>query len=79
MGLKKRNSDLDVHHAFWFWYISFPSLHKCDVKVPNFTFLEDAREPKTTTFFFFFSTSIQSFRIHLQKKINAFNKFNEVE
>ena len=49
-----------------FWYISLPSLYDYDVKIPNFTFC-GVREHKVTTFFFFLWTSIQSFRIQLQK------------
>ena len=41
-----------------FFYISLPSPHDCDVKMPNFTFLKDVNTIKTTTFFFF--SSIQS-------------------
>ena len=46
MGLDR----LHVHHAFL--YISLPSLHDYNVKVPNFTFCRE-RGHKTTTFFFF--------------------------
>ena len=49
-----------------FLYLSLPSLHDYNVKVPNFTFCR-GREQKTTTFFFFSWTLIQSFRIQLQK------------
>ena len=44
--------------ALQFFYISLPSPHDCDVKMPNFTFLKDVNTIKTTTFFFF--SSIQS-------------------
>ena len=44
--------------ALQFFYISLPSPHDCDVKMPNFTFLKDENTIKTTTFFFF--SSIQS-------------------
>ena len=54
-----------MHNAFLF--ISLPLLHDHDVKRRNFTFCE-GREQKATTFFFFFWTLIQSFRIQLQKK-----------
>ena len=47
-------------------YITLPSLYDYDVKMPNFTFC-GKREDKTTTLFFFPWTSIQSFRIQLQK------------
>ena len=42
-----------------FLYISLPSLHDYDVKIPNFTFC-GGHEHKTTTFFFYSWTSIQS-------------------
>ena len=47
-------------------YISLPSLHDYNVELPNFTFCR-GREQKTTTFFFFTWTLMQSFRVHLQK------------
>ena len=46
---KKTTTTLHVHHAFL--YISLPSLHDYDVKVPNFTFCRE-REQKTTFFLF---------------------------
>ena len=52
-----------------FLYISLPSLHDYNVKLPNFTFCR-GREQKTTTFFFSSWTLIQSFRIQLQKFAN---------
>ena len=45
-----KTTTLHVHHTFL--YISLPSLHDYDVKMPNFTFC-GGREHKTTTFFFF--------------------------
>ena len=50
IGLNWQNNNLHAHHAFM--YISLPSLHYYDVKMPNFTF-RGGREHKTTTFFFF--------------------------
>ena len=61
-GGGRKTSTLYVHHAFL--YISLPSLHDYNVKLPNFTFCRGS-EHKTTTFFFFSSTLIQSFRIQL--------------
>ena len=55
-----------MHHAFL--YISLPSLHDYNVRVPNFTFCP-GYEQKTTTFFIFSLTLIQSFRIQVPKKI----------
>ena len=57
---------LHMHHAFW--YIPLLSLHAYNMKLPNFTFCE-GRECKTMTFFFFSSSSMQSFRIQLQKTL----------
>ena len=65
---KSKTTTLHVHHAFL--YISLPSLHDYDVKMPNFTFCGE-REHKTTT--------LQYFRIQLQKKLAIFDEFNEME
>ena len=62
--LISKTTPLHVHHAFW--CISLPSLHDRSVKLPNFTFW-GGQEHKATTFFFFFWTLIQSFRIKLKK------------
>ena len=51
MDLISKTTTLHVHHAFL--YISLPSLHEYDVKMPNFTFCR-GREHNTTTFFFLF-------------------------
>ena len=40
-----------VHHTFL--YISFPFLHDCDVKMPNFAFY-GGRKQATTKFYFSF-------------------------
>ena len=45
-----KTTTLHVHHAFL--YISLPSLHGYDVKMPIFTFCGE-REHNTTTFFLF--------------------------
>ena len=66
IGLDWQTTTLHVYHAFL--YISLPSLHYYDVKMPIFTFCE-GRERKTMTFSFFSWTSIQSLRIEVQKKI----------
>ena len=50
IDLDLSKTTLHVHHAFL--YISLPSLHDYDVKMPNFTSCR-GREHKTTTFFFF--------------------------
>ena len=56
-------------------FCTLPSLHDYDEKIPNFTFC-GGRELKTTTFFFFSWTSIQSFRIQLQ---TTFDELNEMK
>ena len=65
---ESKTTTLHVHHAFL--YISLPSLHDYDVKMPNFTCCGE-REHKTTT--------LQYFRIQLQKKLAIFDEFNEME
>ena len=65
---------MHVHHALL--YLSLPSLHDYDVRLSNFTFCR-GREHKTTTFFSFFWTLIQSFRIQLQKNSPTFHELNE--
>ena len=50
LDMTRKTTTLHVHHAFL--YISLPSLHDYDVKLPDFTFC-GGREHKTTTFFFF--------------------------
>ena len=60
-----------MHQAFL--YISQPSLHDYNVKVPNFTFCR-GREHKTTTFLSFSWTLIQFFRIRLQNKLPTFDE-----
>ena len=74
--LIRKTTTLHVHHAFF--YISLPSLHDCNVKLPNFTFCR-GREQKTTTLFFFSWTLIQSFRIQLQKHLPTFDELNEIK
>ena len=68
-----RTKTLYLHHAFL--YISLQSLHDYEVKMPKFTICR-GREHKTTTFLFFSWTSIQSFRIQLEKKIAKIWRIN---
>ena len=65
---KSKTTTLHVHHAFL--YISLPSVHDYDVKMPNFTLCGE-REHKTTT--------LQSFRIQLQKKMAIFDELKDME
>ena len=48
-GLLSKTTTFHVHHAFL--YISLPSLHDYDVKMPNFTFY-GGRKQATTNFSF---------------------------
>ena len=66
---------LHLHHAHL--HISLPSLHGYNVKLPNFTFCR-GQEQKTTTFFFFSWTLMQSFRIQLQTNL-PFDELNKME
>ena len=62
-----------------FLSISSLSLNDYDVKVPNLTFFV-GHEHNTTAFFVFSRTSIQSFRIQLQKNLlSTFDELNEME
>ena len=70
--------DNNFAHASCFFCTFLPSLHDYDVKRPNSTFFGE-HEYKTTTFLFFSWTSIQSFRIQLQKKLPTFDELNETE
>ena len=63
---------IEVHYAFW--YISLPSMHDNDVKLPNFTFC-GGLERKTTTLFFL----MQSMRIQLQKNSPTFDELRRME
>ena len=71
IGLDWRNNN--CARASRFLYISLPSLQDYDVKKLNFTFC-GGRDHKKTNFLFFSWTSIQSFRIQLQKKLPTFNE-----
>ena len=64
-----------MHHAFPL-YISWPSLHDYDVKIPSFTFYGE-RKQATTNFFFLFlnmsavSKKFKEFRRHLTFSANC--------
>ena len=51
IGLISKTAISHVHHTFL--YISFPFLHDCDVKMPNFAFYA-GRKQATTKFYFSF-------------------------
>ena len=50
-GLISKTAISHVYHTFL--YISFPFLHDCDVKMPNFAFY-GGRKQATTKFYFSF-------------------------
>ena len=76
IGLDKQNNNFS--HASRFLYISLPSLHDYNVELPNFTFRR-GRKQKTTTFFFFSWTLMQSFRIQPPKNLPTIDELNEME
>ena len=45
IGLLRKTTTLHVHHAFL--YISLPSLHDYDVKMPNFMFYRGSTQTTT--------------------------------
>ena len=49
VGLDKQTTTLHVHHAFL--YISLPSLHDCNVKLPK-NFVEDGNKRQQLSFSF---------------------------
>ena len=61
-----------------FLYISLPSLHDYDAKMPNFTFYRGPKQAKTN-FSFSFSTYVRSVRNQPQGKSPIFDIFNELE
>ena len=64
IGLISKTTTSHVHHTFL--YISFPFLHDCDVKMPNFAFYGGRKQP-TTKFYFSFWAWIWSIEIQLQE------------
>ena len=50
IGLISKTTTSHVHHTFL--YISFPLLHDCDVKMPNFAFYGGRRQATTIYFSF---------------------------
>ena len=73
LGLDWQNNNSARAHC------KLPSLHDYDVKIPNFTFCGGLKH-KTTTFFLFSWTSIESFKIQLKKTLPpTFDELNEME
>ena len=64
-----------VHHAFL--YISQPSLHDYNVKMPNFKFFR-GRKQATTKFSFSFLACTRLLRIQLQESTRTFDKVSEM-
>ena len=62
LSVSIKTTNLQMHHAFL--YISLPSLHYYDVKLPNFTFCGRSQH-KTATLFFISCTLIQPSSIQL--------------
>ena len=63
-----------------FLYSSLPSLHPCDMKLPNFTrLLYGVGKHHTKVVFFLFLTQIRSFRIQPEDTSPIFSKLNEIE
>ena len=50
--LDRRHACMHVHHAFW--YISVPSPHDNDVKMPNFTVYGESKQGTTNFSFWLF-------------------------
>ena len=76
IGWMSKTTTLHVHHAFL--YISLPSLHDYDGKMPNFTFY-GGRKQATAKFSVSFWTWIWFLGIRLKKSLLAFHKVNEFE
>ena len=49
IGLLRKTTNLNVHHAFL--YISLPTLHDYDVKMPNCKFYGERKQATTNLFF----------------------------
>ena len=75
LGWKGKTTTLHVYHAFL--YISLPSLHDYDDKMPNFTFY-GGRKKATVRFSFSSWTWIWFLGIRLKKSSLAFDKVNEL-
>ena len=64
-----------MHHAFL--YISLPSLHNYDMKLPDFTFC-GGREHKTTTSFSFAELRYSLLDLTPEKKLPTFDELNKM-
>ena len=69
IGLMSKTTTLHVHHAFL--YISLPSLHNYDVKLPDFKFTWE-RERQADKFYHLCLNSGAVPSLHLQRKLSFF-------
>ena len=76
IGLITKTTILHVHHAFL--YISLPSLHDYDVKMPKFTMYRGSTEA-TTKFPLSFWSWIWFLGIQLQEGSPTFDKVSDLE
>ena len=76
IGLLPKTTSLHVHHAFL--YISLPSLHDYDVKMPNCNFYA-GRKQATTNLFFSLKTWVRSSRNQLQGNSPTLAIFSKLE
>ena len=78
IGLLRKTTSLHVHHAFL--YISLPSLHDYDVKMPNCKFYGGRKRTTTNLFFSLCSPeeiNSREIRLHLPFSAN-WNKRDKV-
>ena len=76
IGLLRKITTLLVHHTFL--YISSPSLHDQDVKMPNFTFYGERKQGTTNFFFLFLNLSPVPLK-STPGKFAYFHIFSELE
>ena len=72
----KQNNNFTHDHTLL--YISLPSLHDSNMKIPDVTLCGEHKHKEKTLFSFSWSL-IQSFRIQLQKNLPKFDKLNKME
>ena len=76
--LDKQNDNFARASRFFVHFSAVVARLQREAARSNFMFRR-GREHKTTTFFFFSWTLIQSFRIQLQKDLPTFDELNEME
>ena len=73
-----KTTTLNVHHAFL--YISLPSVHDYNLKMPNFTFFLWRTRTQDNDFVFLFLNFDTVFHNKLlQKKLATFDELNKME